>query len=93
MHLRFNIRDMVLSDSTLLPEDQELEIKRLENKRDEDEGTAQEAEARAERFRADADAANAKALEARQIFEALAKLAEISAHYAKQKRLPNCHII
>lgn len=87
VHLRFNIRDMVMSNSALLPEDQEREIKRLQNKRDEDEGQAQEAEAHAARLRADANVANAKALEARQICEALTKLAESTAHYAKQKRL------
>jgi hypothetical protein len=87
VHLRFNIRDMVMSNSALLPEDQEREIKRLQNKRDEDEGQAQEAEAHAARLRADANVAKAKALEARQICEALTKLAESTAHYAKQKRL------
>lgn len=87
VHKRFDIRDMVMADATLLPEQQALEIQRLQNKADEDEGTAQEAELRAGHLRADANAAGAKALEARQVADALQKMADASQHFARQKRM------
>ena len=86
-HKRFDIRDMVMADASLLPEQQVLEIERLQNKMNEDEGTAQGAELKAGNLRADASAAAAKALEARQVADALRKIAEASEHYARQKRM------
>ena len=52
----------------------------------EDEGAAVEAETKAENLRNDALAALAKANEAREIHDALAKIAAASVHYAERKR-------
>ena len=71
---------------TWLPEEQQAEIEGLESKAREDEGAAVEAETKAENLRNDALAALAKANEAREIHDALAKIAAASAHYAERKR-------
>ena len=88
VHKRFDIRELVRGQTpSWLPEEQEVEIRRLQNKANEDEGNAVQAEDQAARLRADANAAQAKANEARHIHEALARIAETTTHLAKQKRI------
>jgi len=88
VHKRFDIRELVRGQNpSWLPEEQEVEIRRLQNKANEDEGNAVQAEDQAARLRADANAAQAKANEARHIHEALARIAETTTHLAKQKRI------
>ena len=88
VHKRFDIRELVRGQNpSWLPEEQEVEIRRLQNKANEDEGNAVQAEDQAARLRADANAAQAKANEARHIHEALARIAATTTHLAKQKRI------